>query len=353
MNRGAGIRFGLFSVLSGALTLLIALNIVSWSTQDRITLTATLDDVSGLNEGDAVEISGVPVGSVTGIEVVQGRARITLEVASDLELPTDTELAVRWLDLLGQREVHLLPGTGEDLLADGDELTRTRDVVDIGEVVNRLGPLAQSLDPAQLNQLLEAVTTMLDGNGGAVAQLLDDTDALLATLQERDETFTGMVDDYVTVTDTLAQRDAQIQTMVDNLVVLTEAFADSEDVLVAALAETSELAGGLDRLLDRNADELERIVGNLATVTDAAVVRLDDVEQGLSQMPATLTALYEATNDGPFLNIALECFAPTAPPCPTSTVEPAGMSQVPLEGPDAMRRVLLGVPADPRPGGGP
>lgn len=345
MSRGAGIRFGLFALLTGALTLLIALNIVSWSGQDRMRLAATLDDVSGLQVGDEVEISGVPVGSVTGIEVVTGRARVTIEVASDLRLPTDTELAVRWLDLLGQREVQLVPGSGEDLLADGDELTRTRDVVDIGEVVNRLGPLAQSLDPAQLNQLLEAVTTMLDGNGGAVTRLLEDTDALLATLQERDETFTGLVDDYVVVTDTLAQRDAQIQTMVDNLVVLTEAFADSEDVLVAALAETSELAGGLDRLLERNADELERILGNLATVTDEAVVRLDDVEQGLSQMPATLTALYEATNDGPFLNIALECFAPTAPPCPTSTVEPDGLSRVPLQDAEAMRRVLLGVPS--------
>lgn len=344
MNRAAGIRFGIFALLTGALTVLIGLNIVSWSSEDRIALHATLDDVSGLKVGDAVEISGVPVGDVTGIEVVRGRAAITVEVAADLELPADTAIAVRWLDLLGQREVQLLPGTSDDVLADGDEFSRTRSVVDIGEVVNRLGPLAQSLDPAQLNQLFEAVSIMLDGNRGTVGQLLDDTDVLLATLQERDETFVQLVDDYGTIAGTLAERDAQIQTMIDNLVVLTEAFADSEDVLVAALSETAELAGGLDRLLERNGDELESILGNLATVTDAVVVRLDDVEQGLAQMPATLRALYEATNDGPFLNIALECFAPATPPCPSAGAEPAGLRRVPLDSTDRIQRVLLGVP---------
>ncbi len=342
MNRADGFRFLAFALITGAFTVLIGLNIVKYSGDERMVLTATLEDVSGLIVGDAVEVSGVPVGNVTEIAVDDGMAVLTVEIDASMQLPTDTELAVRWLNLLGQREIQLYPGTASTFFNDGDEVTRTRSVVDIGEVINNLGPLAQSLDPAQINVLLTSITTMLEGNGDVVSKMLRDTDVLLATLQDRDQTFLSLVDDYGTIVTTLNQRDTQIQQMVDNLVLLAEAFQSSEDIIFDALGESAQLAVGLDRLLDRNADELDRIIGNLATVTGTAVERLDTVELALSQMPATLAGLFDSTNAGPFLDIDMTCLAPTPPPCSGGFVPSPGLSSMSLDDRAAFERLLMG-----------
>src|SRR5689334_6706203 len=57
---------------------------------DSYKLSATFDDVTGLLINDNVKVAGVKVGKVTGIKVVDGRARVTFRVKHQLKLPSDT-----------------------------------------------------------------------------------------------------------------------------------------------------------------------------------------------------------------------------------------------------------------------
>src|SRR3546814_15913604 len=59
------------------------------------------------------------------------------EVDEEVRLPTDTTVAVRWRNLVGQRFLGLEPGTADALLAEGDEVDRAADVVDLGQLVNQ------------------------------------------------------------------------------------------------------------------------------------------------------------------------------------------------------------------------
>ena len=77
--------------------------------------------MAGLHGGDAVKLAGVPVGEVTGIDVVKGQAVVRFEVDSDVDLPTDSTVAVRWRNLIGQRYLWLDPGD-----AAGSSTTATR-----------------------------------------------------------------------------------------------------------------------------------------------------------------------------------------------------------------------------------
>ena len=113
-------RFGAFAALSTFLTVVIGLQIARISFEDRYELTATFDDVSGLFPGDDVKLAGVAVGSVGSIDVQGGRAVVALEVAEDVALPPDSEVAIRWRNLIGQRYVELRPGTTAGRLGDGD-----------------------------------------------------------------------------------------------------------------------------------------------------------------------------------------------------------------------------------------
>jgi phospholipid/cholesterol/gamma-HCH transport system substrate-binding protein len=347
--RGTAIRFGLFAAFTLALTAFIGAQIAKIQLGDTYQLTAEFDDVSGLSDGDDVKIAGVKVGQVEGIDTTdEGTARVTLSLDEGVTVPPDSEAAVRWRNLLGQRVVYLLPGRGEGALGDGDEVARTRSVVDIGALVDNLGGVVGAVDPDQFNQLITAVAGAVDGNEARVGELLDSAGSLLTVLADRDETIGGLLEDFTTVSAALADRDQQVRTMVENLTLLTQAFAENEDLVESTLVELGAYSTDLRRVLTDNEGELGAVVDSLDEVTDLATDRIDSVESALANLPEALDALFEVTNRGEFITIQALCFSTGPPPCPTpTTVNPATI----LAGPQAV--AALGPELLPGSGVGP
>src|SRR3546814_3698191 len=122
------------------------------------------------------------------------------EVDEEVRLPTDTTVAVRWRNLVGQRFLGLEPGTADALLAEGDEVDRAADVVDLGQLVNQLVPLTRSVSPDQVNEILTSLLEAFDGNEDAFDALLGDLDAVLGMLAEREGTIDQLLTDYDTIT---------------------------------------------------------------------------------------------------------------------------------------------------------
>jgi len=260
-----------------------------------------------------------------------GAARVTLSLDEAVRIPTDSEAAVRWRNLLGQRVVYLYPGEAESALGDGDEVARTRSVVDIGALIDNLGGVVGAVDPEQFNQLVTAIGGALDGNEARVGELLDGAGSLLAVLAERDETIGGLLEDFNTVSAALASRDSQVRTMVENLTLLTEAFAENEDLVDSTLAELGDYSSSLRQVLTDNEAELLTIVSSLAQVTDIAGDRIDSVESALANFPEALNSLFQVTNRGEFITVQALCFSTGPPPCPTPmTTNPSTVLSGPL-----------------------
>lgn len=315
--RAAGLRFLLFAVGAVALTVFIAAQILGLSTADRMPLHAVLADASGLRQGDVVRLAGVPVGQVSAIGVERGQARVTVSVDRTLALPDDTLLAVSWVDLTGRRQVDLHPGESEDVLAAGDELTRTRPAADLGQLTAELGPLVQVLDPDRLNDLLGSVDRVLTASTDDVVALSRDLATLLETVGARDQLLDEMITDYGTVATTLAEREQQIRRVVDDLVTVTEAFAGTEDVLGPSIDDASAVLAALDDFLARNADDLGSLVEDLAVLVDTASSRADELGTGLQELPDALEALFGVLRHGDYLRVDAVCASPTEPsdPC--------------------------------------
>jgi phospholipid/cholesterol/gamma-HCH transport system substrate-binding protein len=348
-TRGTALRFGVFAVLTIGLTAFIGAQIAKIQLGDTYQVAAEFDDVSGLSDGDDVKIAGVKVGQVSGIDTTDdGTARVTLSLDEGVEVPADSEAAVRWRNLLGQRVVYLYPGQGDEHLADGDEVTRTRSVVDIGALIDELGGVVGAIDPDQFNQLITAVGQAVDGNEARVGELLDGAGSLLSVLRERDQTIQGLLDDFATVSAALADRDQQVRTMVENLTLLTGAFADNEALVDSVLHELGNYSTDLRTLLTGNQAQLGSIVDGLDDVSDLVVDRIDSVESALANFPEALDALFEVTNRGEFITVQALCFSTGPPPCPTPyTANPSTV----LSGPQAV--AALGPDLAPGSGVGP
>lgn len=324
------VRFAAFAALSLALTYWIAQNITGTDRGPTYQLVATFDDVAGMHDGDDVRLAGITVGEVTAIDVVDGKARVEFAVGDEVPLPTDTVVAVRWRNLIGQRFVGLEPGTAPDLLADGDEVTAIKNVVDLGELVNQLVPLTRSVSPERVNEILTALLTAFDGNDDAFDDLVADFNQLLGVLAERDDTLGQLVADFDTITAAVASRDTQIAQMVDNLVALSSTFADNEDILDAALVEFSDLSSSLRTILDRSADDLGATLEHMAVLTGTAADRVDLLEASLQRLPTVFETALPAVNRGEWLRVSVLCFTLQPGPCPYPTGSSGGPDDGPL-----------------------
>ncbi len=85
-------------------------------------VTARFATVDGLSVGMDVRMSGVKVGSVSGIDLnpLTYQVDVTLTLRDDVPIPADSTIATRTDGLLGGLSVAISPGAEEVYMADGD-----------------------------------------------------------------------------------------------------------------------------------------------------------------------------------------------------------------------------------------
>lgn len=313
------IKFGTFVLVCLIFTGYLAFTIGNLDVRDPLgrdtyNVTATFDDVTGLLVDDNVKVAGVVVGKVTSVRTEGGRAIVSFDLDNDHDdIPKDSRAAIRWRNLIGQRYVYLYPGESAEALQDGDVIEETASVVDLGELFDRLGPIVGAIDPAQVNEFLNTITAALDGREGMVGQALDDLAALTSGLASRDQAIQRLVGNLDTVAQTVNRRDAQIEAMLQNLIDLSDTFGDNTATLDAALVELSSFGTELSSLLDTNRDEIDRLLGNLALVTDTVRGKLPQLDTALANLAEASAAIFRAGNRGEFLNQKILCAFVTPP----------------------------------------
>jgi phospholipid/cholesterol/gamma-HCH transport system substrate-binding protein len=114
------------AILVGGLTYLSGKSVVGART---LTVPVKMDNVAGLGEGDPVQISGVRVGRVSGIDLRGvGDVVIYLEISRTVRPRVDAKVFVRPLDAFGAMFVDYYPGHSDEVLADGQTLSGTREL---------------------------------------------------------------------------------------------------------------------------------------------------------------------------------------------------------------------------------
>ncbi len=316
---GRVLRLGVFVAITVALTVWIGATIVGVELGDRYQLTARFDDVAGLHGGDTVKLAGVPVGKVTSIDVEQGQAVVHFEVDDEVSLPVDSTVAVRWRNLIGQRYLWLEPGDSRRMLDDGDTVDHATDVVDLGQLVNQLSPLAQAVSPDQVNRILTTLIEAFEGNEASFDGLLSDLDVVLAALAERDDTIAQLLSDYDAITTAVASRDVQIDQMAQNLLAIATTFEGNDDLLDRALVELAGTSEDLDQLLTTSADDLGSILDHLAILTGTAASHIDELEVAFGNLPGLFETILPVVNRGAYLRVSVLCLTFTTGPCPYTT----------------------------------
>lgn len=103
------------------------------------TVNAQFSSVSGLRNGANVEISGVQVGRVSGIELDPETylAKISMKINNNIVLSDDTMASIKTSGLIGDKFVELTPGGSDEMLAEGSSITDTEPPVDLIALISK------------------------------------------------------------------------------------------------------------------------------------------------------------------------------------------------------------------------
>src|SRR4051812_20279564 len=289
--------------------------------QHTYKLTATFDDATGLLRADNVKVAGVVVGRVSSVKIDQGRAKVDFTVKDSVKVPSDSQVAVRWRNLIGERYLYIYPGTASTVLRDSDRMLKTRSVVDVGELFNRLGPIVKAVDPHDVNTFLDTIVQALDGNTDKIRQSIDNLAVVAQSLGARDQQIGRLIDNVNTVAGAINDRDAQIRTVLDNLVLISQTFSQNTDVLNTAVTELGDFSDNFGSLLANNQTQIDRIVANLNAIVAEVKVKLPTVDSVLGKLDEAAKTLFNASRNGEWLNQVIPCGAllgPTGPVVPVN-----------------------------------
>ena len=102
-------------------------------------LTARFQRIDGLGVGSDVRVAGVKVGSVTAtaIDPKSFEAVVTLTVADDIKLPTDSGAVITSDGLLGSKYLALSPGGDDHDLAPGGVVKITQSSINIEDLLGK------------------------------------------------------------------------------------------------------------------------------------------------------------------------------------------------------------------------
>jgi phospholipid/cholesterol/gamma-HCH transport system substrate-binding protein len=274
---------------------------------DTYDMRAEFEDATGVMKGDAVKIAGVDVGRVTGTEIQDGKAVLSFNVDKGIQLPTDSEVAIRWRNVLGQRFLYLYPGDDAEVWDEGDTvpLSHTNNVADIGEFLNRVGPILKAIDPEQANAFLDAVNTALASNEDNVRTLLDAGASLASDLSERDGHIARTIGNADTIMEAFASQDDQIASIIDNLDDVSGVLARRTDDVNQLVTNFADVQDQLDELLATSSSNIDATIGSLDSVTSTLSSNQKNLARTLRSTPGGVSNYFQTTAWGEWFNVRI------------------------------------------------
>jgi len=310
LRRPPGAVLGMAAFLAVTLgsTSVLFSTIAGSSPDDAVSYSAVFTDATRVVEGDEVRIAGVRVGRVEGVELTDDEhALVRFSARRSLQLPASITARIRYRDLVGSRYLSLVDDPGRPApgtLEPGATIPveRTVPALDLTVLLDGFQPLFSVLEPDQVNQLAASLVRTLQGEGGTLASLLSSTSSLTGALADRDAVIGRVVDNLNAVLATVDERDAQLTDLVDQLARLSSGLAADGEAIGRAVDGIDSLTVSTAGLLRDVRPPLVRDVASLRVASQEFARTKDDLQSLLDTLPVKLNAFNRAGSYGAYLN---------------------------------------------------
>jgi phospholipid/cholesterol/gamma-HCH transport system substrate-binding protein len=307
---GTLVRLGIFSLVLLLFTVMIIVVFGQMRFDRTYGYSAEFSNISGLRSGQFVRASGVEIGKVSSVSLVDGGKRVRVEFDVDRAVPLyqSTTAQIRYLNLIGDRYLELKRGEGEGsdrVLAPGGfiPVSRTQPALDLDALIGGFKPLFRALDPQKVNTIASALVTVFQGQGGTISDILDNTAQLTNQLGERDQAIGEVIKNLNIVLDTTVRHRQQFDQTVNNLEILITGLKDHREQLAGGTAHISNAAGTVADLLAEDRSLLHKTINYLDTIQQPLIDQRDSLEDFIHRVPTGLNMIGRAIGSyGDFVN---------------------------------------------------
>jgi phospholipid/cholesterol/gamma-HCH transport system substrate-binding protein len=306
--RGAALRLTIFAVISGVIALLLFNTLTNSVGASTDHYTAMFDDASGLHSGDNVRVAGVRVGRVDDVSLDGDAAKVSFTVSRSQPVFTNTRIAIRYQNLIGQRFLALLPGTGSaPRLRSGSRIpqTATESALDLTVVINGFQPLFDVISPDDINKLSASIVSVLQGEGGSLVNLLRTASQLTGHLADRDQIIGRVISNFATVLTDVGQRNSQVDDLIGQLHRLVAATSADRDQIGGSIDALSGLTQATTALLRDIRPQLKADLSRLERVAGTYAANQTVFGQAVQGLPVALAAFTRIMQYGSWVNLYL------------------------------------------------
>jgi phospholipid/cholesterol/gamma-HCH transport system substrate-binding protein len=218
-------------------------------------------NIAGLDAKTRIKVAGVDAGIIERIELVQGRAKLTLRIYPQVKLYSDATATVRTTGLLGEKYLELEVGSQEPPLKDGDTIKNVKELVDVDELMRDLASVAEGVNTftERINQVLarEQIEDMRE----AISNLKELTARANTLLWEGDKRFREALEGINALVkrldEMLSSNQASVKELLENLRELSASLKEEAPQTLRNLRETSS---EVKALLQENRPQVKSIL---------------------------------------------------------------------------------------------
>jgi phospholipid/cholesterol/gamma-HCH transport system substrate-binding protein len=300
------------SLLVGVLliaAIAVGLGVTGGSSPYRVN--AVYASAPGLFPGAAVDVLGVPVGTVTSVTNVADRVEVGMELRAGARIPATADASLVAPELLGQPDVDLNPGyTGGAYLRPGATIAESHTSVPVStdQLLKQLQRTLKELNPDAVGSLVTNLSQDLDGQGAGLNQLIKSAAGTLQLLADKGTDLGQLNGTLAQLTGTLDSDTSQIEQLVRAYDTVSSVVAQHSGQLNSALTQLAGATTSLVTLLTPNLRPLEADVGTVTTVgrtLDRNVGNVDEILQQANNLFQGAQRVFDPTYNWLDLNLAL------------------------------------------------
>jgi phospholipid/cholesterol/gamma-HCH transport system substrate-binding protein len=234
---------------------------------DKMTIYVQMPDTLALNVNSRVRVADVFVGSVRAIELKNWVATLTLDVQSDLKLPSNTLAAIGQTSLLGSQHVELdpPPKPSAQLLKSGDTipLQNSSSFPTTERVLASIGTILTGGGIPNLETIQTEINNILSGRGDQIREFLGRLDTFTRELNAQRQDIVRAIDSTNRLLAIVAQRNDTLDRVLTEFPPLIKHFADTRDLFADAVTALGRISKAADDTLSQANPDIHTNLQNL------------------------------------------------------------------------------------------
>ena len=231
---------------------------------------------------------------------------MTFSVDKRYTLYSSTRAVIRYDNLVGDRFLEITSGPGElRKLRPGATIDKqhTQPALDLDALLGGLRPVLKGLDANKINTVSGYVIELLQGQGGALSNLLADTSAFGSTLGARDQVIGDVINNLNAVLATVDAKGAQFSASVDELQKLISGLAQGRDAIAGAIPPLASTTTDLTQFLKQARRPLQGVLENTRPIATELQDRQAEVNNDIEQLGEDYLRLSALGAYGAYFNI--------------------------------------------------